>query len=328
MRFLKLSFFLLFLILVNNCFGQDPLFSQFYSNPLYLNPALTGTTDLPRATVNYRNQWPQKNGTYTTYSLSFDGFIKKMNGGLGALLTHDRELNDIINTTNFSLFYSYHIMLSPYSYITAGIQAGLIYKQLNTGNLVFPGMIDQSTGIISGSLPAGFESTSKTLPDFAVGAVGQSNDFFWGASVHHLSQPDESLISGDQKGRLPLKYTLHFGGRTHKLHHGLLSKVFTVSPNVLYQQQGGFKQFNMGLYLVEKSLTLGAWYRNNLTVRPDAVIALIGFTTGRFQAGYSFDFTLSRLSSMSYGSHEISMTFFIGSSKESVVRKGMIIPPI
>lgn len=46
--------------------GQDPEFSQFFANPLHLNPALTGTSELPRFVLNYRNQWPQKGATYTT----------------------------------------------------------------------------------------------------------------------------------------------------------------------------------------------------------------------------------------------------------------------
>ncbi len=38
--------------------AQDPEFSQFYANPLYLNPALAGANICPRAILNYRNQWP------------------------------------------------------------------------------------------------------------------------------------------------------------------------------------------------------------------------------------------------------------------------------
>ncbi|RYE11728.1 MAG: type IX secretion system membrane protein PorP/SprF, partial [Sphingobacteriales bacterium] len=36
----------------------DPHFSQYYANPLYLNPALTGVIDGDyRATVNFKQQW-------------------------------------------------------------------------------------------------------------------------------------------------------------------------------------------------------------------------------------------------------------------------------
>ena len=87
-------FFVLLIFLIPEIlYGQDPGFSQFYSNPLYLNPAFTGTTELPRTTLNYRNQWPQKGATYTTYSLSFDRLSKKLNTGFGFLVLHDKELN-------------------------------------------------------------------------------------------------------------------------------------------------------------------------------------------------------------------------------------------
>ena len=47
-----------FPFLTGESFAQDPEFSQFYANPLYLNPALAGVTICARANANYRNQWP------------------------------------------------------------------------------------------------------------------------------------------------------------------------------------------------------------------------------------------------------------------------------
>ena len=42
--------------------GQDPHFSQYYANPLYLNPALAGAQICPRLAFNFRNQWPSITG--------------------------------------------------------------------------------------------------------------------------------------------------------------------------------------------------------------------------------------------------------------------------
>ena len=328
MRFLRWSVLAGLLTGAGFCSGQDPQFSQFYANPVFLNPAFTGTTEFPRAIVNYRNQWPQKDGLFSTFTFSLDGFVNKMNGGLGMQLIHDRELRGVINTTGLSLSYSHHVRISDFSYFSAGLQAGMVYKQFNTENLYFPGMINQLNGEITGSLPSGFESAGKIFPDFAIGAVGQSNDFFWGVGIHHLSRPDESLVEGDQKGKLPVKYTFHVGARTHKLHRGLLSREFTFSPNFLYQQQGSFKQANIGIYFIEKSVSFGGWYRNNLSLMPDALIFLAGFAREKFQIGYSFDLTLSKLANLSYGSHEISLTFFMGNPVKTGSHGSMRIPPI
>jgi type IX secretion system PorP/SprF family membrane protein len=321
-------FILLLYILPELAFAQDPGFSQFFANPLYLNPALSGTTELPRTVLNYRNQWPQKGSTFTTYALSFDQLSKKMNTGYGIQVYHDKELNNIINSTSAAFSYSYHLKINQFSFITMGLQTGIVLKQFNANSLVFPSQIDQLSGVISGTMPNQYSSENKTYPDFSVGVVGQLNEIFGGLSVHHLTQPDESIIEGDQKGKLPMKVTVHGGARSRKLHHGLLSREFTLSPNIIYQQQGSFKQLNLGVYVIERSFQFGVWYRNNIDIRPDAIIALVGFAREKFQFGYSFDFTLSQLSNYSYGSHEVSLTFFFGQKSEKRIRDRLLIPMI
>ncbi len=316
------------LLLSQKIWAQDPGFSQFFANPLHLNPAFAGTTELPRFVMNYRNQWPSKGTTFTTYAVSYDQILKKTKTGLGFQFTHDQELNNILNSNSASLSYSYHLQLDDRSFMTLGLQAGLVLKQFSPGNLVFPSGINQLNGEIYEYVSANYSAEKKVFPDFAVGAVGQHDDVFWGASVHHLSTPDESVIEGDQKGELPVKVTVHAGSRLRRLHHGLLSRVFTLSPNILYQQQGSFKQLNLGIYMIEKSFMFGGWYRNNIDIRPDAIIALVGFAKEKFQLGYSFDLTLSKLSNYTYGSHEISLTLFLGQKNEIPVRKKLLIPMI
>jgi hypothetical protein len=60
-------------------FGQDPTFSQFYANKLYLSPSFTGATEQYRLTMNYRNQWPAIPGVFHTYSISFERAMPSFN---------------------------------------------------------------------------------------------------------------------------------------------------------------------------------------------------------------------------------------------------------
>src|SRR5690606_37585034 len=86
-------------------FGQDIHFSQYYANPLYMNPALTGSFygDF-RAAVNYRNQaFTVSNTPYVTYSGSFDiaPLKKKMRHdvfGVGMLVYNDKAGNGVLKT--------------------------------------------------------------------------------------------------------------------------------------------------------------------------------------------------------------------------------------
>ena len=319
---------ILFLLLGSISHAQDPGYSQFYANPLHLNPAFAGTTELQRFVLNYRNQWPQQGNSYSTYSVSYDRMLKNMKSGIGFQVYYDREPNNIVNTASASISYSHQVQLGMETFMTLGLQGGIVNKQFDLNNLVFPSNIDQVSGEISGNLPLQVSDENKFYPDFAVGLVGQHRKAFWGASVHHLNRPDESITEGDQKGKLPIKITIHGGVRTRQLHHGLLSREFTLSPNILYQQQGSFKQLNLGIYMIEKSFLFGGWFRNNIDVRPDALIALIGFAREKFQIGYSFDYTLSKLSNYSHGSHEVSLTFFLGAKSGKNLRNRLLIPMI
>ena len=306
--------------------GQDPEFSQFYANPLYLNPAFTGTSEYQRVVANYRNQWPNQGNTFVTYNFTWDQFVSSIRSGIGVKLMYDRELNGVVNSINTSFLYSYHIKVNDRLFYTMALEAGFIYKQFNTSGLIFPGMIDQGTGTITGTYPLPFEDGQKIFPDFSFGMAGQLDDVYFGVALHHLTQPDQSIIEGDQVGRLPLKITLHAGTKSHQFHRGLLSREFTLSPNIIYRQQGSFKQINAGIYMKEDWLAFGLWYRNNLSLRPDALIAMIGIQKDKFQFGYSFDFSLSNVSAYSYGSHEISLTFFFGELHRRLFNNAMIIP--
>ena len=292
--------------------GQDPQFSQFYSNPLYLNPALAGTSLQSRLVSNYRNQWPKSGNTYVTYNLTYDKFVKSINGGVGINLYYDRELNGVVNSINSSFFYSYHVKANDRLFFTGALQLGFIYKEFNTSGLIFPGMIDPENGNITGIYPLPAEDGQKIFPDVSFGLAGQQDNIYFGFALHHLTEPNQSIIEGDQVGKLPMKMTVHVGAKSREYHRKLYSKAFTLSPNLIYQQQGSYKQINAGLYYNQDWLTIGAWYRNNLSVRPDALIGMVGFSTSAFQLGYSFDYSLSDISAYSYGSHEVSLIFFFG----------------
>ncbi len=319
---------LIFIVLSENIYAQDPEFSQFYSNPLYLNPALTGTNELPRLALNYRNQWPHQGATFTTYSLSYDQYVENTNAAFGFQVMRDQELNNLILAHSASGFYSYDIQVGYNSFMTFGLQGGITLKQFNPGNLVFPSGIDQQYGTITEWVSDLYSDEHILYPDFAAGVAGKAGEYYGGIAVHHLNRPDESITEGDQKGRIPLKATIHFGAMMHRLHFGLLSRVFTLSPNLIYQQQGIYKQLNAGIYMVEKSFIFGGWLRNNIDVRPDSFIFLAGLAGKKFRFGYSFDLTLSKLASYSYGSHEISLTFFPGQKNEIPVRDKLLIPAI
>lgn len=306
--------------------AQDAEYSQFYANPLYLNPGFTGTSDQTRISVNYRNQWPQQGSTYASYSVAVDRYSEKMRGGLGFQAHNSHERNGIVEKTSLNLLYSHHIKLNPRFFFDLGLSAGITYKNLDYQNLVFPDMINQLTGeryIGSEEIP---ENASLLYPDFSVGFVGQFDSFYGGLAVDHLSQPDESMFIGDHRGKLPLKFTVHLGAKSYRWHRGLLARRFTLSPNLIYQRQANFSQLNLGMYLLEKSFAGGIWYRQTSGIQPESLILMFGIMRPKFKLGYSYDHSLSQLSNYSYGAHEISLIFFTGEKRSK--RASLLIPSL
>lgn len=128
--------------------AQDPQFTQFYANPLYLNPAFAGTARCPRICMNYRNQWPNLSGTYVTYSASYDQHFDALSGGLGLLVTQDDQARGTLKTTSASLIYSYLLPVNREFSIKAGLQAGFFQKSLDRTKLNFGDMIDARRGFV------------------------------------------------------------------------------------------------------------------------------------------------------------------------------------
>lgn len=280
--------------------AQDPAFTQFYANPLYLNPALAGSHGCPRFALNYRNEWPQLSGNYVTYSASYDQYFKNISGGFGVLATHDQQGQGTINTSMLGLIYSYHLNLGRKWKLLFGARASWYQKFLDWEKLTFGDMIDPRRGFIysTGDVPRG---GSRGFFDASSGIVVFNKHFFGGFAAHHLNTPNESMIIGDSP--LPMRFTGHMGAEIVLGSKSKYSNTTSIMPNVIYQYQNGFQELNIGTYIKYGAFNVGAWYRNK-----DAFILTIGVNTGKFKFGYSYDVTVSKLNNgVSGGSHELSL---------------------
>ncbi len=289
-----------FIALFTGVNAQDPTFTQFYANPLYLNPAFAGSHGCPRFALNYRNEWPQLSGNYVTYSASYDQYFKNISGGFGVLATHDQQGQGTINTSMLGLIYSYHLPLGRKWKMMFGARAAWYQKFLDWDKLTFGDMIDPRRGFIysTGDVPRG---GSRGFFDASTGMVIFNKHFFAGAAWHHMNRPNESMIIGDSK--LPWRFTGHMGAEIKLGSKSKYSNSTSIMPNVIYQYQNGFQELSIGTYIKYGSFNVGAWYRNK-----DAFILTIGINTGKFKLGYSYDVTVSKLNNgVSGGSHEISM---------------------
>jgi len=314
-------FYLLFIILTVEANGQDPTFSQFYANPLYLSPSFAGATEEYRLSINYRNQWPSVPGVFHTYSIGFDKAMPNFNSGIGVLATYDVAGSGDLSSTNIGLLYSYDFNINKEWHIRPGVQFKFYYLGLNIYKLVFNSQITGS-GTTPPVTPPPFDNVADV--DFTASALAYNDKIWAGFTLDHLLTPKQSFY-GDESS-LPIKLNLFGGvrilGQT-RLRKKLI-EALSVAGN--FQAQGKFVQTDIGLYYYKDPLIFGLWYRGIpflTTQAGDAVIGLVGIKTKNLHIGYSYDFTISNLIASSGGAHELSIvyeftSFSVGTTKRRI----------
>ncbi len=309
MKKIKYSLIGIFLFTGITILAQDPHFSQFYANPLYLNPAFAGSSVCPRLVMNYRNQWPSISGTYVTYCASYDQYIENLSGGVGIMAYTDNAGQGTLKTTMISGIYSFSTPINRYFSLKAGFKASYYQVNLDWSKLTFGDQISPRYGFIFNTQEIMPATLVKSMADFASGLLVYSDRFFAGFAVDHLTEPNEGFMS---VSKLPRRYTVHAGGIIDLEHHRRRRiEDPTISPNLLFMKQQDFNQMNYGLYFSKYPFVGGLWFRQGFN-NPDAFIALVGIQTSVVKIGYSYDLTVSSLTDASGGAHEVSFALQFG----------------
>jgi type IX secretion system PorP/SprF family membrane protein len=313
----------LILLICKPVAGQDPQFSQFYAAPLYLNPAFAGSTQQGRVGMNYRNQWPAIDANFTTISAFADFFIEDKNSGVGALLTRDYIGLIGLQSISFAVQYAYQLKLTKGLSFRPGFQAGIYNRSVNFGKLTFGDQFDPNTGEILNPTNEALNGQNKFFPDISMGGLFYTPNAWLGFAAHHITQPNQSVVGGDDK--LPMKLSVHGGWKFYFKPGVMGNGVYahkqerSVAPTVQYRHQGQFDQMDVGMYFTFEPIIIGTWYRGipfkrvNGFSNNESIVMLVGLTLkGQkdvLNIGYSYDYTISQLGPGSGGAHEFSLVY-------------------
>jgi type IX secretion system PorP/SprF family membrane protein len=304
--------------------AQDPHFSQFYANQLYLAPSFAGATEEYRLSLNWRNQWPTIPGVFTTYSFSFDTYLPNFNSGIGLLATYDVAGSGNLSTTNIGLVYSYDFKINDDWHIRPGINFKFAYLGLDINSLIWASQITTG-GTLPSTEPPPFDNVADV--DFTASGLAYSDKIWAGFSVDHLLHPNTSFWG--EATTVPIK--VNFFGGFQIISHGRLrqklTEVMSVAANVMIQ--GDFFQSDVGVYYFKYPMVFGVWYRGIPFVTSqagDAVIGMIGLKYDQLNIGISYDYTISNLISSTGGAYEISLVYEFTSASLGKGRKIHAIP--
>lgn len=289
--------------------AQDAHFSQYFSSPLYTNPALTGQINGNlRINSLYRTQWNPFGNTFNTFSLSADARKNAFGFGILVLDQVSSEIN--FNTLNVQLSGSYDLSYNSGSvhHFVFGLQAGIYGRMVNSSKITTPDMYEEGFGAVNGA-NEDFSSLNSISPDFNFGFLYFNGSArrtiapFAGASIFHIIPPSDSF---DGKTKLPTRFLVH-GGLRIKTGNGL-----DVTPHLkfAYQKEAidGIIGATVGYTLVDTYTRIegGLAYRYG-----DALVPYVGFTYKDLSAGFSYDANVSSLSDVGNfkNTFELSLTY-------------------
>ncbi|GAA4339098.1 PorP/SprF family type IX secretion system membrane protein [Flaviaesturariibacter amylovorans] len=301
----------------------EPHFSQYYVYPMWLNPALAGTSENAyRVSGLYRNQWAGISTPFSTFGVSGD-FSAGNNVGLGANIMRQTAGTGGYTYTTGMLSFSWNGIrwgADARHQLGLGLQAGFLNRRFDPSK--FQGGDQWQAGVgFNPTLPTTDPLTRSAAGAFDVGAgiayVNSAADAnvnpFGGISAAHLTQPQDPFIVSGEAKRLPVRLTVHGGARVR------VSDNAFIVPNLLFMQQGTAREIMAGGYAQLRvnettDFMVGANYRLE-----DAVSPYAGVLFGNMMIGLSYDVNTSRLGKMARGANafELSLTL-LGKRGESM----------
>ncbi|HWI91262.1 MAG TPA: PorP/SprF family type IX secretion system membrane protein [Flavisolibacter sp.] len=305
----------------------DPHFTQNYTYPMYINPAMVGQSDGDyRASAIYRSQWGALGHPYRTTGISADASTTN-NLAVGVNL-----LNQSAGDGGFNYFNAYASIAytgvkfgkNENHHVIFAMQAGLLNRHVNESKFKWGEQWNPITGYNAAnpSLES-FNKTSATTLDMGTGALyydaspDRKYNIFGGISFYHINKPSDPIISAESTdlNTIPMRFTIH-GGASINLMEGT-----SIVPHVLYNQQGNAKEFMLGVYgqkMVNEETTImaGGYYRFK-----DAIAPYVGVDYKNFLVGVSYDVNTSKLgaTTRNVNAFEISFSYILRKETKGTV---------
>lgn len=283
-------------------FAQDIHFSQFYMNPIYLNPALTGDFNGEwRFTGNQRMQWKSVSRPYNTIALSAENKEEYILPGMyhAVNLFHDVAGDGNYRTIEFNLSTSYRLFLDNDSVhsITSGLQFGINHRNIDFSKLNFDNQFNGYYYDPTISNLEVFGANKKTGFNLNLGLMyayrpSYRKEIVAGIALFNIPQMKQSLYGNDLIKR-DRRFMFHAKANYD------LNFEWDLQPGLFVQIQGKYKEIvfgsNIRYVMVDKkgeylAPYAGLWFRNR-----DAAYMVVGLYFNDWIAGISYDFNVSKL---------------------------------
>ena len=274
-------------------------FTHYMFNQLTYNPAYAGFDNAIQLTALYRTQWVGIEGNPSLQSFSAHSPLNFANSNAGLFVVND--VMGAQRTTHIHLAYAYRQPLS-FGNISIGVSAGIFQQQLNGAKLRSP-QGNYSNGVNHNDDLLPNNSASGIAPEINAGLYFNTKGLQLGISANNIVAPKTSINTALTTAKI--QFTRYY--TTMALYSFAMGKNLTLIPSALLKTDFIYYQTDFNLILqYRNNIYLGSAFRGNAPKNIDAVAVLFGFVLFKqLKIGYSYDYILSGLNSVSNGSHEI-----------------------
>jgi type IX secretion system PorP/SprF family membrane protein len=277
--------------------AQDhAIYTQYFLNPVLINPGATGFNDQHEIFLNYRSQWSDVDGAPRNYTASYNGRLFD-NVGLGVMASN--ETFGASNRFRGLLSYAYQIEAETYN-IGFGITTEFHQFSLRTG--YENDLLDPGDEIIADA------DDGAQYFDVNFGIYGDLQEkFVFGLSFPNLvrARVDESLSGNTDEESTSFRYfTLMTGYRFGLPDYGINLFPSIVLKRVFRGPEDIHADINILASFLDEQLQGGVTYQVGGSRR---IGFILGTRLDNFNFHYSYDVSLNPLQEYSNGSHEITL---------------------
>lgn len=324
MRRLVLRYFALGLLAIGCLLvGRERAMGQItssmpFEHPVLLNPSLVGSGDGIRINSVYRNQWLNIKSPYNTVGATYDmHFGLYDNHNIGVSILDDIEGPGVLHHAGTYLYYAYMLDVTYDFRLRLGLQAGGIMKMTNYNKLIFPDMVGEE-----GGSPLAYANQVQFTPDFGLGVSTDYLGWYFGAAVHHLTEPKYDVRVANYL-RTPRRYTVHLRKDFNLNARHRFAPPLLLSPLMMMTYQKDDLKVAVGGQVQYLGLRAGIWLRESADFASHNVSAMFGWTGSWFGIAYSYGVGImpEGFFGLNTSVHELSLSLLINQGRRAGLSK-------
>jgi len=275
---------------------QDPQFTQYMFNNIYLTPAAAGIDGVTKFTAMHRSQWLGYQSTFddgsapTTQIITFNTPIHKLKSGFGAYVMRDQQGPQ--NNLEVQAMYAYHLGIKD-SKLSFGLKLGMFSQGINGKYYRY---IQSGDNLIEEG------KESQIRPDVGAGVMLRSEKYYVGVGFNHLTKAKFDFGQDSTRGALQTHMNIT-AGYFYDVNFDL-----QIQPTVLIKSD--FNQFSFDLGVIatlRNTMWAGLSFRQS-----EAANLLLGYSFLKdksLKLGYSIDFIVKDAQAKENFSHELMLTY-------------------